>query len=385
MLEAFRMIAHDRGWLRRLREAVSSGLTAEAAVERVQNDARAKLQRQTDPYLRDRLHDLTDIANRLLHQLAGQSLVVLPEELPENAILVARSMSPAALLDYDRARLRGLVLEEGGRVEPHRHRRSRAVDSRRQRHRQYFRDRRAGRRDHRRRRHGRDLPAPAGGRRGGLRGKGADARPATGAVSRPSRRADGQPRRRVDRPAHERRPAGRHAPPRRNRREVDRPLPHRVAVHAGLALSPARRAAAALPRHPRRRRRPDGHLPHARHRRRQAPALYEGPGGGKPRARLAGASHRARSPAAAPDAVSRLHPRRRRARPQGHGPDGVDRRRIQDGPRDVRSRARLEREPRVRAAAHGQSRRHGRSAVAVVADSTRSRRPRTSSRSARTT
>src|SRR6516225_8115497 len=69
VLEAFRMIAHDRGWLRRLREAVSSGLTAEAAVERVQNDARAKLQRQTDPYLRDRLHDLTDIANRLLHQL----------------------------------------------------------------------------------------------------------------------------------------------------------------------------------------------------------------------------------------------------------------------------------------------------------------------------
>ncbi len=114
VLEAFRMIAHDRGWLRRLREAVSSGLTAEAAVERVQNDARAKLQRQTDPYLRDRLHDLTDIANRLLHQLAGQSLVLLPEELPENAILVARSMSPAALLDYDRARLRGLVVEEAG-------------------------------------------------------------------------------------------------------------------------------------------------------------------------------------------------------------------------------------------------------------------------------
>src|SRR5580704_10691338 len=114
VLEAFRMIAHDRGWLRRLREAVTSGLTAEAAVERVQSDARAKLQRQTDPYLRDRLHDLTDIANRLLHQLAGQSLVLLPEELPESAILVARSMSPAALLDYDRARLRGLVLEEAG-------------------------------------------------------------------------------------------------------------------------------------------------------------------------------------------------------------------------------------------------------------------------------
>ena len=131
VLEAFRMIAHDRGWLRRLREAVSSGLTAEAAVERVQNDARAKLQRQTDPYLRDRLHDLTDIANRLLHQLAGQSLVLLPEELPESAILVARSMSPAALLDYDRSRLRGLVRRGGRRLEPYRDRRPRACRFRR--------------------------------------------------------------------------------------------------------------------------------------------------------------------------------------------------------------------------------------------------------------
>ena len=114
VLEAYRAIAHDRGWLRRLREAVDGGLTAEAAVERVQNDSRAKLQRQTDPYLRDRLHDLNDIANRLLHQLAGQNLVLQPSELPENAILVARAMGPAALLDYDRSRLRGIVLEEAG-------------------------------------------------------------------------------------------------------------------------------------------------------------------------------------------------------------------------------------------------------------------------------
>src|SRR6266702_724536 len=72
VLETVRMFANDRGWLRRLREALGAGLTAEAAVERVQNDARAKLQRQTDPYLRDRLHDLNDIANRLLQQLTGQ-------------------------------------------------------------------------------------------------------------------------------------------------------------------------------------------------------------------------------------------------------------------------------------------------------------------------
>ena len=114
VLETFRMFAHDQGWSRRLREAVLTGITAEAAVERVQNDARAKLQRLTDPYLRDRLHDLDDLANRLLHQLTGDPFVTANEDLPDNAILIARTMGPAALLDYDRRKLRGLVLEDAG-------------------------------------------------------------------------------------------------------------------------------------------------------------------------------------------------------------------------------------------------------------------------------
>jgi phosphotransferase system enzyme I (PtsP) len=114
VLETFRMFAHDPGWMRRLREAVTSGLTAEAAVERVQSDNRARMLRQTDPYLRERLHDLDELANRLLHRLMGQELVAKHAALPDNAIVVARSMGPAALLDYDRAKLRGLVLEEGG-------------------------------------------------------------------------------------------------------------------------------------------------------------------------------------------------------------------------------------------------------------------------------
>ncbi len=114
VLETFRMFAHDQGWLRRMREVVLTGLTAEAAVERVQSDTRAKMLRQTDPYLRERLHDLDDLANRLLRTLMGKANGVAREEMPENAILIARSMGPAALLDYDRAHLRGLVLEEGG-------------------------------------------------------------------------------------------------------------------------------------------------------------------------------------------------------------------------------------------------------------------------------
>ncbi|MBL8908041.1 MAG: phosphoenolpyruvate--protein phosphotransferase [Rhizobiales bacterium] len=115
VLEAFRMFAHDRGWLTRLGEAVETGLTAEAAVERVQNDNRARMMRTPDPYLRERMHDLDDLANRLLRILTGQIATASRGDLPANAIVVARNMGPAELLDYDRAKLRGVVLEEGGR------------------------------------------------------------------------------------------------------------------------------------------------------------------------------------------------------------------------------------------------------------------------------
>ena len=113
ILEAFRMVANDPGWMRRIREAVATGLTAEAAVERVQSDTRARLLRQTDPFIRERLNDFDDLANRLLRELSGKSAID-PANLPSDAIIVGRSMGAAELLDYDRQRLRGLVLEEGG-------------------------------------------------------------------------------------------------------------------------------------------------------------------------------------------------------------------------------------------------------------------------------
>jgi phosphotransferase system enzyme I (PtsP) len=114
VLEAYRMFGYDQGWLHKIREAVMTGLTAEAGVERVQSDTRARMLRASDPYLRDRLHDLDDLSNRLMRMLLGHDHAPSREQMPENAIVVARSMGPAALLDYDRKKLRGLVLEEGG-------------------------------------------------------------------------------------------------------------------------------------------------------------------------------------------------------------------------------------------------------------------------------
>ncbi len=114
ILEIYRVFAHDEGWLRKLREAVSAGLTAEAAVKRVQNTQREQMLRHRDPFWRERLHDLDDIANRLLRLLAGRNETAASEELPKDTILVARTMGASELLDYKRERLRGLVLEEGG-------------------------------------------------------------------------------------------------------------------------------------------------------------------------------------------------------------------------------------------------------------------------------
>lgn len=112
ILETYRMFARDRGWLGRIQEAIQQGLSAEAAVERVRNETRTRLGQISDPYFRERQHDFDDLTNRLLKHLAGKSGE--PElRLPDDAILVARTLGPAELLDYGGGRLRGLILEEG--------------------------------------------------------------------------------------------------------------------------------------------------------------------------------------------------------------------------------------------------------------------------------
>jgi phosphotransferase system, enzyme I, PtsP len=112
ILETYRMFAADRGWLQRMTDAVRSGLTAEAAVQKVQDETRARMGQVSDPYLRERLADLEDLTSRLQQHLAGRHFAA-DAELPAEFILVARNMGPAELLDYDRRRLKGLVLEEG--------------------------------------------------------------------------------------------------------------------------------------------------------------------------------------------------------------------------------------------------------------------------------
>jgi len=116
VLETYRMFANDQGWVRRLNEAIRNGLTAEAAVEKVQSDMRSRMQHMTDPYLRERMSDFDDLANRLLRQLLGRGADDIAKMLPKDAIIVARTMGAAELLDYPRDKLRGVVLEDGAQT-----------------------------------------------------------------------------------------------------------------------------------------------------------------------------------------------------------------------------------------------------------------------------
>jgi phosphotransferase system enzyme I (PtsP) len=113
VLETYKMFAYDEGWSRRINEAIDSGLTAEAAIERVQQRTRMRMRQIDDPLLADRMHDLEDLANRLLRIVSGQLGTAAQAGLRQDTILIARNLGPAELLEYDRRRLKGVILEEG--------------------------------------------------------------------------------------------------------------------------------------------------------------------------------------------------------------------------------------------------------------------------------
>ena len=113
IIETYKMFAYDEGWSRRINEAIDSGLTAEAAIERVQQRTRMRMRQIDDPLLQDRMHDLEDLSNRLLRIVSGQMGTAAQMGLKQDSILVARNLGPAELLEYDKRRLRGVILGEG--------------------------------------------------------------------------------------------------------------------------------------------------------------------------------------------------------------------------------------------------------------------------------
>lgn len=113
VLETYKMFAYDEGWARRINEAIDSGLTAEAAIERVRQRMAQRMRQIDDALLADRMHDLDDLSNRLLRIVSGQLGTAAAGGMPQDSILIARNLGPAELLEYDRRKLKGVILEEG--------------------------------------------------------------------------------------------------------------------------------------------------------------------------------------------------------------------------------------------------------------------------------
>src|SRR5690349_18725746 len=113
ILETYRMFAYDEGWSRRINSAIDSGLTAEAAIERVQQRTRARMREIDDPLLQERMHDLEDLSNRLLRIVSGRMGTAAQTGLTRDTVLIARNLGPAEILEYDRRRLKAVLLEEG--------------------------------------------------------------------------------------------------------------------------------------------------------------------------------------------------------------------------------------------------------------------------------
>lgn len=113
ILESYRLFSQDRGWIERIIEAIHTGLTAEAAVRKVQEEMHARLSQIASAYIQERIHDLEDLSERLLYHLSGMEPTAAHGELPEHFILVAKNLGPAELLEYDATRLKGVILEEG--------------------------------------------------------------------------------------------------------------------------------------------------------------------------------------------------------------------------------------------------------------------------------
>ena len=111
IMEAYRLFALDKGWYKKISADIAKGYTAEAAVEHVYEDMWSKLSATSDPYIKEKLYDLRDVSDRLRAFIGGD----IEREFvsgDEDIVVIAQSMGPADLMDYNYTQIKALVIEE---------------------------------------------------------------------------------------------------------------------------------------------------------------------------------------------------------------------------------------------------------------------------------
>ena len=113
ILDAYKMFARDKGWYKRIEDNINGGLTAEASAERAYEDMWKRLSVSNDVYLKERLHDLRDVTDRLISYILDTADIKKINHERDDLIIVAGTMGPADLMDYDYSKIRGLIIEDG--------------------------------------------------------------------------------------------------------------------------------------------------------------------------------------------------------------------------------------------------------------------------------
>ena len=111
VLNSFRLIAHDRGWERRLMHSIETGCTCEEAIFDVLRAMRVQFSKEQ--FWQSRLSEFEDLTKRLLGYVqASSESSSLPVYIKADSplIVVATSLSPADLIDYHHHNLVGLIL-----------------------------------------------------------------------------------------------------------------------------------------------------------------------------------------------------------------------------------------------------------------------------------
>ncbi len=109
IVSAYRLLAHDRGWERRLIHEINQGFDVISALENVLSVMRQSFSKEA--FWQSRLHEFDDLTNRLARYLV-HSPPKKDIDLERPLVVIAPFLSPADLIDYHHHNLVALILSD---------------------------------------------------------------------------------------------------------------------------------------------------------------------------------------------------------------------------------------------------------------------------------
>ncbi len=115
ILDAYAGMLSDVTMLEDIEDRIRTRLiNAEWAVEEALNDWEQHFSKSEDDYIKDRIHDIRFVYQRVIRNLAGEEDLFCQHEPPADSVIVAHNISPAAMIHLRKVHINGLILAEGG-------------------------------------------------------------------------------------------------------------------------------------------------------------------------------------------------------------------------------------------------------------------------------